>query len=634
MRIIASLGLTFLAAVVFAAPPPLELFVKPSKYTDVQISPSGDYVAASLINEETGDGSFRVVRRSNGEVMVSFAMGEDKRVNNFNWVQDHMVLVSPAYRVPGEDFFYPSYQLMSVNVRSKDTRDLPSASVTSVWHKDPKNVLVQTMEGRHLEIHKMDLKSGRKVRLARAAVTFSLDGEFIPPFVLDRDGSVPFSLGMNDEMDNEVYYRKGRGDWNLVSTIPWGAKGWYPIAWGFRPGTFLTVDHRRADTRGIGVYDPKSGEHKVLLRHPTADPAGVETDFEGNVYAIGYEFHHPSMQYLNNKHPLSQLHAALKKQFPEKRIRFTSTSRDHKLVVAEMTSDRDPGDFMVVDATSGSADLVGTRRPDLSRELLANVHPFQLQTRDGATIYGYITMHPDTPLPGPMVVKIHGGPYGQRHYWGYNADNQILATRGYHVLEVNFRGSGGYGKDYEAAGYGEWGGLMQDDVTDATRWAIEENLAVPGKICAMGTSYGAYSAMMGAAKEPDLYKCVVGVSGLYDISIWERVGDTRRVNRGVVYLHRMFGDKKDDRLAVSPTTHAHKIKAAVMLVHGGQDRRTPPAHAHRMREALEDAGNQIEWYFDPGQGHGFVGEKTRLELWKRQLAFLDDQIGVGSEQGE
>ena len=129
-------------AVTNAAPPPLEDFIKPPKYTQVKISPTGEYIAAALIDRDTGDGSFRVIRRTDSEIMVSFAMGEDKRVSNFYWVQDHNVLVSPAYRAPGEDFFYSRYELMSVNVKTKDTRDLPSASIVSVWNKDPKNIIV------------------------------------------------------------------------------------------------------------------------------------------------------------------------------------------------------------------------------------------------------------------------------------------------------------------------------------------------------------------------------------------------------------------------------------------------------------------------------------------------------------
>ena len=175
---------------------------------------------------------------------------------------------------------------------------------------------------------------------------------------------------------------------------------------------------------------------------------------------------------------------------------------------------------------------------------------------------------------------------------------------------------------------------MQDDITDATNWAIANKLAKPGKICTMGGSYGAYSAMMGAVREPDLYKCVVGVSGVYDISIMTKSGDIRSRKAGMLYLRRVFGNKKEDQLDISPANHADKIKAKVMLIHGGQDRRTPPAHAHRMREALEAAGKDFVWHFDPGQGHGFFGEETNIELWQRQLAFLNEQIGNGSEQGE
>ena len=634
MRVIASFVLVIGAVGIYAAPPPLEEFVKPPKYTGVQISPSGEYIAAALINEETGFGSFRVIRRKDNEVMVSFAMGDEKRVGAFYWAQDHMVLISPMFKVPGEDFYYPRGDLMSINVKNKDTRDLPPAAINSIWPKDPKNILVRTTDGRHPEIHKMDLRSGRKIRIARGAVVAGGNNEPAPTFVLDRDGDVVFSIGENDELGTEVYFRKGRGDWQLINTIDWGEKGWYPIAWGLRPGTFLTIDHRRATTRGIGVFNPKTGENKLLMRHPVADPSGFRWDFDGNIWAVDYDLHFPSVQYINTKHPLAKLHASLARQFPGQRVNFTSSSRDHKQVMAVISSDKNSGEYVLVDAESLSLDPIAETRPDLDSELLANMEPFELEARDGEKIYGYITMHADTPVPGPMLVSIHGGPYGARHSWGFNARNQVLATRGFHVLEVNFRGSGGYGKDYESAGYGEWGGLMQDDITDATLWAIQNKLATPGKICIGGGSYGAYSAMMGAIKEPDLYKCVIGISGVYDISIMTKSGDVRSRKSGMAYLRRMFGNKKEEQLDISPVHHADKIKATVMIVHGGLDRRTPPAHAHRMHDALRDAGKNIVWVFDPGQGHGFVGEQTNLDLWQRQLAFLNEQIGSGSEQGE
>lgn len=183
----------------------------------------------------------------------------------------------------------------------------------------------------------------------------------------------------------------------------------------------------------------------------------------------------------------------------------------------------------------------------------------------------------ETPRPGPMVVLIHGGPYS-RDSWEWSGEVQLLANAGFHVTQVNFRGSTGFGLDFETMGYKQWGGTMQDDVTDATQWAIDQGIAAKDRICIMGASYGAYSPMMGVAKEPDLYQCVIGYAGIYDVAAIERIGDVSHSKSGVNIWRVTIGADREEREPMSVLNHADKIKAAVMLIHGGQDRRTPPEH--------------------------------------------------------
>jgi len=169
---------------------------------------------------------------------------------------------------------------------------------------------------------------------------------------------------------------------------------------------------------------------------------------------------------------------------------------------------------------------------------------------------------------------------------------------------------------------------MQDDVTDATRWLIETKTADPNRICIYGGSYGAYSALMGVAREPDLYRCAVGYAGVYDLKMLTTHGDIRQRRSGLAYLRRVIGTDEEDLRRRSPVNLADRIKADVMLVQGGMDRRAPIQHSKRMREALEDAGIEVRWFTETQQGHGFAGLSYRLELYREIADFMAPHLGV------
>jgi dipeptidyl aminopeptidase/acylaminoacyl peptidase len=172
---------------------------------------------------------------------------------------------------------------------------------------------------------------------------------------------------------------------------------------------------------------------------------------------------------------------------------------------------------------------------------------------------------------------------------GFDWEAQLLAHYGYAVLQVNFRGSSGYGEDFKYAGYHEWGGKMQDDVTDATLWAIEQKIASKDNICIYGASYGGYAALMGAVREPTLYKCAASYAGVTDLQLMFKTGDIRYSNTGRTYLHESLGDDEADLRERSPVNHAADIQVPVLIIHGKEDWRADFEHATRMHDALEKA---------------------------------------------
>ena len=267
------------------------------------------------------------------------------------------------------------------------------------------------------------------------------------------------------------------------------------------------------------------------------------------------------------------------------------------------------------------------RREWQDPETMATMRPIEFAARDGQRIHGYVTLPRGSDGKQlPMVVLPHGGPFGIFDSWGYDTDPQVLAAAGYAVLQINFRGSGAHGRAFEQAGGREWGGLMQDDVTDGTRWAVSEGIADPARICIYGASYGGYAALMGAAREPSLYRCAAGYVGVYDLPLMFREGDMRQLESGRTYLREWIGEPAELG-KVSPVNLATSIKVPVFLAAGGKDERAPIEHSERMEKALRAAGVPVETLFVRTEGHGFFTEEHRAEFYSRLLAFLDRNIG-------
>ena len=610
-------------ALAAASPVPVSAFLDQPQVGLVRISPSGELIAVTLRADNKA--RFRVMTYPAWEVKYDLFLGERKNVCSLWWIRDDFVLVSLGRKLSRLDANACTGELRSIDLQTGKIHILPAGGVLDPLPHDPEHVLVTGADGRFAQVNRLHVRSGQTQRIARSAIPGG-------SFVTDAQGNVVFNIGVTAERQRRVHHRQKRERWRLVASSPSDGQGWRPTWHAPRPGTYLTWDNRGdASTVGLGLYDVASGEHKMIIRHPEADVTGFMADFNGRPYAVFFNHHFPTFQYLNRKHPLAQQHVGVGKAYPNDVVTFTSFSRDHHKAIARVFGDRNPGDIVLVDFKAKRVEPLVVVKPSLPREALSAMRPVELQTRDGATIYGYITSNAEAETPGPLVVLVHGGPYGVRDLWGFNGEVQLLANRGFHVLQVNFRGSSGYGVAYQRAGYGQWGRRMQDDVTDATRWAIQSKIADPDRVCIMGVSYGAYAALMGTVREPDLYRCAVGGAGVYDLTLMEKRGDVRRNRAGVHFIRQMIGGDKEELGARSPSRLAHRIRAAVMLYHGGRDQRTPLAHGHAMRDALERAGNPAEWLFERAQGHGFVGDAGRAELYERILAFLHKHIGKKPE---
>jgi dipeptidyl aminopeptidase/acylaminoacyl peptidase len=244
------------------------------------------------------------------------------------------------------------------------------------------------------------------------------------------------------------------------------------------------------------------------------------------------------------------------------------------------------------------------------------------------TIDGYLTLPPfKTAQKPPLILIPHGGPYGFRDSWYFDSDVQFLANRGYAVLQVNFRSSSGRGSAFQKAGYRQWGGKIMDDLVDGVKWAAAQGEVDGARMCVYGVSFGGYSALMLASREPELFKCAVGYAGVYDIALMQTEEGVAGNSRRIAWNKRAFGEDKAEWARYSPHLHADSIKAGVLLIHGGKDKTAPKEHAFLMKEALEKAKHPPEWYYVDYEGHGFYDTENQAEVYRRLETFFAKYLG-------
>jgi dipeptidyl aminopeptidase/acylaminoacyl peptidase len=346
--------------------------------------------------------------------------------------------------------------------------------------------------------------------------------------------------------------------------------------------------------------------------------------------AVMYSNGKPHAYYIDPSAPESRLMMSLQEQsFTDEAVRYVNGSSDGSLSLFRVYSDRDPGSYYVYDATTRKANLLISNMEWLNTEAMAEVKPFEFKARDGLMISGLLTVpHNHGAGPMPLIVYPHGGPIGIDDAWGFDSETQMLAARGYAVLQVNFRGSGNYGRKFMEAGFRQWGAAIQDDITDATRWAIAHGNVDPKRICIYGSSFGAYAALMGAAREPSLYRCAVGYVGVYNLSSMRSKGDVGRTKAGRSFLVQELGEDPTELASRSPTNLAAQIKIPVFLATAGRDERAPQAHSEQMRDKLTSAGNAPEWLAFPTEGHGYYTPEHQREFYEKLFAFLDRNLGA------
>ena len=644
------LGLCLIALSALGEPIPVEQFLKKPTFTGMKISPDGKHLAAIVPRED--DNSFLVVLdRASMKTTAILQMRNGEYIDEFFWVNDQRLIASAGRKQGVLDQPVPTGELYGVNADGKSagvlfgyraevisapggTRlkqrkaETASGFLIDTIPDRPKEVLIEVQpwgsEDEVSEARRMNVETGKTIRVARSPLPRGR-------FLTDRQGNLRLCIGETSDLVQKIYARPATGgDWALVHDQATAGYRIYPMAFEADGQTVLISREREQGADAVYHWNLADNSQVQLLEPGVANPgATLEGIAHGEVYALINEPGKPEIVYLNKSAREAKLSRALSQAFPGQLAYVTSFTRDGKLGLVHVYSDRNPGEFYLFNLDTLHADYIGGAREWIDPEQMAEMRPISLPARDGTTLHGYLLLPKGRPAKNlPLVVNPHGGPHGIRDEWGFSWEAQLIASRGYAVLKLNFRGSGGYGNHYQTAGYQQWGRLMQDDLADGVRWTIEQGLVDGKRICTFGGSYGGYAALMNVARYPDLYRCAVGYVGVYDLSLMYQRGDIQESRRGNSYLDLVIGR---DRLEQdSPVALADKIKVPVLLAHGGEDVRVPPAHAERMRAALTKAGNPPEWLYEAREGHGFYNLPSKLGLYNRLLAFLDRNIGAES----
>jgi dipeptidyl aminopeptidase/acylaminoacyl peptidase len=380
--------------------------------------------------------------------------------------------------------------------------------------------------------------------------------------------------------------------------------------------------------------DPETLQKKLLYSDPgyDIDYEFSDTAWENGVdgktlVAFQYQSELPQWIVVKQDAPEAAMLASLQEAFPGEAVRITSTTWDGSKAVVYVYSDTDPGQYYLYDIKAQKVEFMFAERPDIKPEDMAEMKPVTFKARDGLVVHGYLTLPKGAQKNLPLIIHPHGGPFGIRDEWGFDPEVQFFAYHGYAVLQVEYRGSGGYGRAFQQAGYRQWGGKMQDDLTDATHWAIDQGIADPKRICISGASYGGYASLEGVVKEPDLYRCAVGYAGVYDLVMMRHEAGYVVGQLLAPFMHTTLGDDEDVLRQYSPYLHVDKIKAALFLAHGGADHTVDIDHADELRDALDKIHKPYEWVYYRNEGHGFYTLDHKVDVYTRMLAFFGKNIG-------
>ena len=454
-------------------------------------------------------------------------------------------------------------------------------------------------------------------------------------WIFDADGNPRVSVVVRDSREQVMLRDPATGDWSTIADFDafTGTDGIYPVALS---GDQLFVTATRGqDTQSIYKYDIKTRtlSAKPFLQSDRYDLYPAFLTQGDKLLGIRYTIDASVTHWMDPA--MAAMQAKIDDMLPStiNQIAVPKSNGDAQVAVIESYSDRSPEVFYLYDAQRGKLIQLGSAHPEVDPDRMSGMEPVHYAARDGLQIPAWLTVPQGAERKNlPLVVLVHGGPWVRGEAWRWNPEVQFLAARGYAVLEPEFRGSAGYGSKLFKAGFKQWGLGMQNDLVDGVKWAVDQGLVDPKRVCIAGASYGGYAVLMGLINDPQVYRCGVEWAGPADIDLiytatWGDASDAfKRYG-----MPRLIGDRVADAAqlrATSPILNAGKIHAPLLMAYGGKDHRVPIEHGEKMHSALANQSNAaVEWVVYDDEGHGWRTMADTLDFWNRVAVFLDKNIG-------
>jgi dipeptidyl aminopeptidase/acylaminoacyl peptidase len=480
---------------------------------------------------------------------------------------------------------------------------------------DPRRVLIALRGdgGPFPNVHSLDVFSGLSMIIQRSRSP-------ILYWMTDRTGTVRFGAGFDERRHTYVTRDSADSPWRTLARWEVGEQDFSVIGFGPAPATLLVKAIHNGRNAIFEMDLTEKSDRQLLFSHPEVDVgAPLYWPADGRIVGFYYETDRLHRKFFDEQ--TESIYSALTKLLPGGDVSVIDSSRDGNKLLIASSADVRPTDYHLLDLAQKKLVKVGSANPALAAKgPFAPMKSVAIATPDGKTLPGYLTLPPGSDGRNiRMIIHPHGGPHARDH-WGFDPLVQFMASRGYGVLQVNFRGSVGYGDEWYQAGVRNWGTVMIDDITTATKWAIAAGIADPAHTCIVGWSYGGYAALMSAVRESGLYKCVVSIAGVSDLRALQR--EDSRFYGGRQAMARILGTDADELKAGSPIGSAAKIDAPVLLVHGDSDARVDAEHSRRMARALEKEKKKHELVVIPEGNHSLSRYEWRHTLFSKLEAFL------------
>jgi len=629
----------------------VEYFAAKSEFIDMKISPDGKHYAFTY--EDDSQMRLGIIKRKNHKGISSFSMSDKREVSDFWWANNNRLVVLSQKETGWLDGKSKGYKLFAINIDGKKRKLLwgfesSFLRFVSILENEHDYIMVSkhhysdnftgALQKININTAKMSYLSGTpklKGGNDSAIIKYIVDNMDVPRVAIEYDPKDKHNL---DDDTSYIHIKALNGKWQVLE-LPSTFEG-RPVIneLGFNKDNTKfyfasNYDLEQAKNTGFFELDIKTNSANLLFRHEDVDIQRGLLGSNGEIIGVVYEAGYPGYYYLKNSESQNEanLFKKLRASFKGQEVVVGKYTKNKSLTILKVYSDKNPGTFYLYDSKKAKIKFIANTKKGIDPKVMASVEPFIINARDGLKMYGQLTIPNGVELKNlPMVVFPHGGPYGVADRWGWDSRAQLMASRGYLVLQLNYRGSGNYGTLFMEEGYNYWGTLMQDDLTDATLWAVNQGYADRNNLCIHGVSYGGYAAMNAVVREPDLYKCSIPDAGIYNIELQWKKSDSFKQNPKLRkdYLNRSFGTDSDKLVfdARSPAMNVDKVKASLFLVHGTEDVRVPIANAHFLEKELKKAGKIYEKIYKK-EGHGFQKVNNRIELFNKMIEFLDKNIG-------